>query len=222
MVFSPPPAARPDVPPEALARVRRLMAQRDRTVLGLVGPPGAGKSTLAAALQLALGDVAQVVPMDGFHLANVELQRLGRAARKGAPDTFDAAGYAALLQRLRTQRADETVYAPEFRRELEEPVAGAIAVLPQTRLVITEGNYLLLDEGPWAGVAALLDETWYVTVDDGLRTDRLVRRHEHFGRSAQAAQDWVQGTDEPNARLIAATRSRAQWVFDWGSGGGSG
>ena len=222
MDFSPPPAALPDVPPEALARVRRLMAQRDRTVLGLVGPPGAGKSTLAAALQVALGDVAQVVPMDGFHLANVELQRLGRAGRKGAPDTFDASGYAALLQRLRTQRADEAVYAPEFRREIEEPVAGVIAVLPQTRLVITEGNYLLLDEGPWAGVAALLDETWYVTVDDGLRTDRLVRRHEHFGRSAQAAQDWVQGTDEPNARLIAATRLRAQWVFDWGSGGGSG
>ncbi|KNZ31353.1 MAG: fructose transporter [Methylibium sp. NZG] len=210
------------LPPEALARVRRLMAQRERTLLGLVGPPGAGKSTLALALQRAFADVSQVVPMDGFHLANVELQRLGRTGRKGAPDTFDAAGYAALLQRLRSQRADETVYAPEFRREIEEPVAGAIAVLPQTRLVIAEGNYLLLAEAPWAGVAALLDETWYVDVDDRLRTDRLLRRHEQFGRSAQAAQDWVRGTDEPNARLIAATRSRAQWVFSAAGGEASG
>jgi len=218
MDISPSAKAPPAVPSDALARARRLMAQRERTLLGLVGPPGAGKSTLAAALQMALGDVAQVVPMDGFHLANVQLQRLGRTGRKGAPDTFDASGYAALLQRLRAQRTDETVYAPEFRREIEEPVAGAIAVLPQTRLVITEGNYLLLDQGPWAGMAALLDETWYVEVDDGLRTERLVRRHEQFGRSAQAAQDWVSGTDEPNARLIAATRSRAHWVFSWTQG----
>ncbi len=206
----------PTVPPSSLARVQALLARGGRVLLGLVGPPGAGKSTLAAALQRAFADQSQVVPMDGFHLADVELQRLGRAGRKGAPDTFDAAGYAALLQRLRTQRADEIVYAPEFRREIEEPVAGAIAVLPQTRLVIAEGNYLLLDDGPWAGVAALLDEVWYVDVDDGLRTERLTRRHEQFGRSAQAAQDWVQGTDEPNAQLIAATRSRADWVFAWG------
>ena len=205
----------PTVPPSSLARVQALLARGGRVLLGLVGPPGAGKSTLAAALQRAFADESQVVPMDGFHLANVELQRLGRAGRKGAPDTFDAAGYAALLQRLRTQRADEIVYAPEFRREIEEPVAGAIAVLPQTRLVIAEGNYLLLDDGPWAGVAALLDEVWYVDVDDSLRTERLTRRHEQFGRSPQDAEDWVRGTDEPNARLIAATRPRASWVFSW-------
>jgi pantothenate kinase len=215
MDIPPPPAVPPAVPAHALARVRRLMAQRERTLLGLVGAPGAGKSTLALALHHAFPAESQVVPMDGFHLANVELQRLGRTGRKGAPDTFDAAGYAALLQRLRMQRADETVYAPEYRREIEEPIAGAIAVLPQTRLLIAEGNYLLLDDGPWAGVAALLDEVWYVDVDDGLRTERLTRRHEQFGRSTQDAQDWVRGTDEPNARLIAATRSRAHWVFGW-------
>jgi pantothenate kinase len=184
-------------------------------LLGLVGPPGAGKSTLAQALQQVFAEVSQVVPMDGFHLANVELQRLGRAGRKGAPDTFDAAGYAALLRRLRTQGPDEIVYAPEFRREIEEPVAGAIAVLPQTRLVITEGNYLLLDQGPWAPVAGLLDEVWYVEVDDRLRTARLTQRHEQFGRSPQEAIDWVAQTDEPNARLIDATRERAAQVFRW-------
>ena len=205
----------PPVPPDALARVQALLAGHGRRLLGLVGAPGAGKSTLAAALHQAFPLVSQVVPMDGFHLANVELQRLGRAGRKGAPDTFDAAGYASLLRRLARQPADEIVYAPEFRREIEEPVAGAIAVLPQTRLVITEGNYLLLDEGPWAGVAGLLDEVWYVDVDDALRTQRLLQRHQQFGRSAQQAADWVAATDEPNARLIAASRPRAHWVVGW-------
>lgn len=210
-----PPPDLPRLPAQHLARVQALLAGGGRKLLGLVGAPGAGKSTLASALQQALAPLCQVVPMDGFHLANAELQRLGRAGRKGAPDTFDSAGYAALLQRLRQQPDGEIVYAPEFRREIEEPVAGAIAVLPSTRLVITEGNYLLLDDGPWAGVAALLDEVWYVEVDDGLRTDRLAQRHQQFGRSAQAARDWVAGTDEPNARLVAATRGRAQHVFRW-------
>ncbi len=193
------------------------MASGQRRLLGLVGAPGAGKSTLAAALLQAVGPQrAQVVPMDGFHLANVELQRLGRAARKGAPDTFDSAGYVVLLQRLREQRpGDAIVYAPEFRREIEEPIAGAIAVLPSTQLVITEGNYLLHDVGPWAGAAAMLDEVWYVDIDDAVREERLVRRHQQFGRSAEEARAWVESTDAPNARLIAQTRVRAHHVLPW-------
>lgn len=193
------------------------MAGGQRKLLGLVGAPGAGKSTLAMALLQAVGaDRAQVVPMDGFHLANVELQRLGRADRKGAPDTFDSAGYVALLERLRNQRPDgDIVYAPEFRREIEEPIAGAIAVLPSTQLVITEGNYLLHDAGPWAGAAAMLDEVWYVDIDDAVREERLVQRHQQFGRSAEAARDWVASTDAPNARLIAATKARAHHVLMW-------
>lgn len=203
------------IPALFLARVETLLAQGGRRLLGLVGPPGAGKSTLAQALLEAFPGVAQVVPMDGYHLANVELARLGRAGRKGAPDTFDAAGYRALLRRLRDQGGDEIVYAPEFRREIEEPIAGAIAVLPGTRLVITEGNYLLMDEGPWAGVAALLDDCWYVDIDPALRTGRLEARHRQFGRSAEQAADWVAHTDEPNARRIEATRERARAVFRW-------
>ncbi|RZM04355.1 MAG: nucleoside/nucleotide kinase family protein [Variovorax sp.] len=205
----------PVLGPHALARVGDLLQDGRRKLLGLAGAPGAGKSTLALALQQAFPGISQVVPMDGFHLANVELRRLGRAGRKGAPDTFDSAGYVALLARMRDATPNEIVYAPEFRREIEEPIAGAIAVLPETRLVITEGNYLLLDHGGWEDVAALLDDVWYVDVDDSLRTDRLTRRHEQFGRSRQDAVDWVAGTDEPNARLVAATRARARFVFGW-------
>jgi pantothenate kinase len=205
----------PSVPPCHLARVRDLLQDGQRKLLGLVGPPGAGKSLLAQTLQQAFANVSQVVPMDGYHLANNELQRLGRAGRKGAPDTFDSAGYAAMLRRLRAQRPDEIVYAPEFRRELEEPVAGAIPVEPQTQLVITEGNYLLLDSGHWSGVAELLDEIWYVDVDDGLRTSRLTQRHEQYGRTRQDALSWVSCTDEPNARLIETTRTRANVLFRW-------
>jgi pantothenate kinase len=210
------------VPAAALERAERLLQAGGRRLLGLVGAPGSGKSTLAAALLQALPPgAAQVVPMDGYHLANSELARLGRAGRKGAPDTFDSTGYAALLRRLRHPAPGETVYAPEFRRELEEGVAGAIPVFPETRLVITEGNYLLLDQGGWAGVAALLDEAWYVEVEPTLRQRRLVQRHQQFGRTAEAAEAWVQGTDEPNARLIEGTRGRAQWVFTWPAEGDS-
>ena len=196
---------------EASARLAGLMQREARTMVGIIGPPGAGKSTLSQRLQALYPEQSQIVPMDGFHLANVELKRLGRAARKGAPDTFDAHGYVALLRRLRQQGADETVYAPEFRREIEEPVAGAIPIFAHARLLLAEGNYLALDQGGWSQVAALLDEIWYVEVEDSLRLERLVARHMQFGRSREAAEAWVQGTDEPNARLIASTLNRVQF-----------
>ena len=205
----------PQLPASARIRARELIQRSGRALLGLVGPPGAGKSTLAAALQAEFAKASQVVPMDGFHLANVELERLGRRDRKGAPDTFDAHGYVALLRRLLVQGDDEIVYAPEFRREIEEPIANAIPVLARTQLVITEGNYLLLDDGPWAQVRDILDEIWYVDVPDALRVDRLTQRHQQFGRSAEDAAAWVAGTDEPNARLIEASRGRASFVFRW-------
>jgi len=207
----------PPLPAAAVSRLNTLLASGSRRILGLVGPPGAGKSTLAEALLAACpAGVAQVVPMDGYHLANVELERLGRRGRKGAPDTFDAAGYAALLQRLRSQAPGEVIYAPEFRREIEEPIANAIPVFPEAQLLITEGNYLLVDHGPWAAVRPQLDEVWWVDVDNSLRVQRLTNRHIQFGRAPEAAAAWVQGTDEPNARLIEQGRARADWVFAWG------
>ena len=196
-------------------RIDALMDGGGRRILGIVGPPGCGKSTLAAALLRMLGNDAVAVPMDGYHLANTELARLGRAGRKGAEDTFDSAGYVALLRRLRDQKVDEIVYAPEFRREIEEAIANAIPVFPDTRLVITEGNYLLLDRGHWANIKALLDEVWYVEVDHAVRHERLVQRHMQFGRSRSAAEDWVVHTDEPNAVQIDATKGRADYLFRW-------
>ncbi|MFI8511736.1 nucleoside/nucleotide kinase family protein [Streptomyces sp. NPDC085460] len=193
-------------------RARGLAGTGTRRVLGLAGPPGAGKSTLAARLVERLDGLAVLVPMDGFHLAGAELERLGRAGRKGAPDTFDAAGYAALLARLRAPEPGTVVYAPAFDRALEEPVAGSIPVAPETPLVVTEGNYLLHEEGGWAAVRPLLDEVWYLDLPDALRVPRLVARHVRFGRSGPEAEAWVARSDEANARLIARGRRRADLV----------
>jgi pantothenate kinase len=196
-------------------RITELLAGGGRKILGIVAPPGAGKSTLAQALLAQFGSAVQVVPMDGFHLANSELLRLGRSGRKGAPDTFDAAGYVSLLQRIQAQLAPEVVYAPEYRRELEEPVAGAIAIAPQTALIVTEGNYLLQGEMPWARVRGLLDEVWYLDVDDALRQQRLLQRHMQFGRSRERALSWIASTDQPNAVRIANTRYKADLCIAW-------
>jgi pantothenate kinase len=196
------------------ARITALTAGRMRRIVGLTGAPGSGKSTLAQALYRVAPAASVVVPMDGFHLANVELARLGRGGRKGAEDTFDSAGYLALLRRMRDQAPDEIIYAPDFRREIEEPIAGAIAVTPEHRLIITEGNYLLLERGHWGAIRALIDEIWYVEVDDALRLRRLIARHIAFGRDEAAARAWVATTDEPNAALIASTRARADLIVD--------
>jgi pantothenate kinase len=200
------------LPDGCLERAQQLLATGQRQILGIAAAPGAGKSTLAHELASALGSQAVVVPMDGFHLANVELKRLGRAQRKGAPDTFDAPGYLNLLHRLRGQQAHETVYAPAYDRDIEESVAGAIAISIDTPLVITEGNYLLLEDGAWAGVRGALDAAWYLDIDDELRESRLLERHMRFGRSEADAQSWIEKTDAPNARRVALSASRADWI----------
>lgn len=200
---------------DLLTRAAALAGHGRRAVLGIAGSPGAGKTTLAEHLVRTLNGTGEPwvahVPMDGFHLADVELDRLGRRRRKGAPDTFDAAGYAALLRRLR-EETDEVVYAPGFERVLEQPVAGAIPVEPTARLVVTEGNYLLLEAGSWARVRPCLDEVWFCEVDEEERVRRLVARHERFGKEHATAVAWALGTDQRNADLVAATRGRADLV----------
>ncbi|TVT61761.1 nucleoside/nucleotide kinase family protein [Amycolatopsis rhizosphaerae] len=196
---------------ELLARAEELVARGGRTLLGIVGAPASGKTTLARSVAGALGTRAAVVGMDGFHLAQAELRRLGRIERKGAPDTFDAHGYVHLLRRLKD--AKETVYAPEFRREIEEPIAGAVPVPPEVPLVITEGNYLLLDADPWGDVRGLLDEVWFLAPDEQVRIERLVTRHRRYGRSLVEAQQRALGSDQRNADLIAPTAARADLVL---------
>jgi pantothenate kinase len=208
---------------DLVARARSLVGGGRRAILGIAGSPGSGKSTLAAALLdrlrpgppagLPVGEWVAHVPMDGFHLADVELERLGRRDRKGAPDTFDAAGYAALLRRLRADR-DETIYAPAFERGLEQPIAGSLPVPPAARLVVTEGNYLLLDEGDWAQVRPELTEVWFCELPEAERIRRLVARHIRFGKEPAFAAAWVNGTDQRNADLVAGTRGRADLVID--------
>jgi pantothenate kinase len=197
---------------ELVDRGCQLAATGDRRILGVTGPPGAGKSTLAAALVAALNGGGVYLPMDGFHLANAELKRLGRQGRKGAPDTFDVDGFVALLNRVRHERG-VTIYAPEFRRQIEEPIAGSIAILPHVPLVVTEGNYILLDTGPWAQIRGLLDEVWYLDLDEETRVERLVERHVRYGRSPRDAMAWAETTDGPNARLVAVTRARADLII---------
>lgn len=198
---------------DALLQRARELAGPGRRLLGLAGAPGAGKSTLAAALVSRLGPSARLIPLDGFHLANAELRRLGRRDRKGAIDTFDGAGYVNLLTRL-ARPGTEVVYAPAFDRTLDEAVAGAIAVGPEVSLVVTEGNYLLAEQAPWGGIKDLLGEVWYLRADEEQRLERLVARHCWFGLSEEQARRWVATVDQPNADAVAASAQRADLVVD--------
>ena len=203
-------------------RARALCAGPGRAILGITGAPGAGKTTLVEQLLATLlddpppgcepGSWVAHVPMDGFHLADVQLERLGLRDRKGAPETFDSGGNLATLRRIRHEPS-AIVYVPGFERHLEQPIAASIAVQPAARLVITEGNYLLLSTGVWPFVRAELDEVWYVDAADDERVGRLVRRHVEFGKTPDAAMESVLRSDEANAALVAASRPRADLVL---------
>jgi len=200
---------------QALDALRGRMMPGTRTILGIAGAPGSGKSTFAAWLQEQFSPgTSVVVPMDGFHLGNAIIEGTPLRDRKGAIDTFDGGGYLSLLRRL-VRRDEAVVYAPEFRRTLDEPVAASIAVPAEVPLVITEGNYLLADQEPWKEVRAQLDEVWFLETPHELRLQRLVDRHVSFGMDREAALAWASGPDETNARLIQATRPAADRVITW-------
>lgn len=187
---------------QARERIGRLAAgHRSRPfLLGITGAPGAGKSTLADS------SGAVVLPMDGYHLSNDHLDRLGLRQCKGAPATFDVGGFISALARLRT---GENVIVPRFDRAIDAAIAGAILLRGDNTLVITEGNYLLHDQDGWQNVRPLLDEVWYIDGDDEQRRNRLVRRHQQHGRTLGDAVRWASTVDEPNAAIIRAARHRA-------------
>jgi pantothenate kinase len=192
---------------QARARIAELAHARPMRpyLLGIVGEPGAGKSTLAESAGVP------TLPMDGYHFANEHLERLGMGDRKGAPETFDVAGYAYALIRL---RAGEDVVVPRFDRTLDEAIAGSVPLSADSPLIVTEGNYLLLDRGEWRSVRPLLDEVWFIQVDQALRKQRLIQRHQLFGKSTTEATRWVAQVDEPNAAIIRSVQYRADAVIN--------
>ncbi|QOR72664.1 nucleoside/nucleotide kinase family protein [Ruania alkalisoli] len=200
--------------------LERALARDTRIIVGIVGAPGSGKSTLTDALQRELdvhGMSSAVVGMDGFHLAQAELERLGRADRKGAIDTFDAHGYVALLRRLRDQGpGDGVIYAPRYvRGSIEEPIGSAVPVAPDVRVVLTEGNYLLADTVPWDEVSRIVDETWFLAADPASRRVRLLARHLANGKTMERALAFTDGSDARNAELIESTAARADVQVAW-------
>lgn len=200
-----------------LLHTLRTASPGRRVLLGLTGAPGAGKSSLARylvdAVERAEGaGTAAYVPMDGFHLSNAQLDRLGLRSRKGSPPSFDVLGYVALLARLASDRFHD-IYVPDFDRELDEPVAARHVVPPSTRLIVTEGNYLAADAPGWNQARALLREVWYLEVDDAVRADRLVRRQLAGGRNDRAARVWVDSNDQPNGEYVKLSRARCTRVI---------
>jgi pantothenate kinase len=197
----------------ALARIEEhLEKSTERVLIGIIGKPGAGKSTLSKFLMSKLPkEFVTVVPMDGYHLSNKILKELKRADRKGAPDTFDVAGFISLIKRIRSEQS-QNIYYPIFDRAIEESIAAQGVVTAATKVVIIEGNYLLHDEGGWEVCNDLLDESWMVDVDDDKRIARLISRHIAYGKEPEAAKAWAKGTDEVNAKLIERGRGRADYI----------
>ncbi|WP_120519537.1 nucleoside/nucleotide kinase family protein [Arthrobacter celericrescens] len=200
---------------EALQDLERRLEANTRVILGITGPPGVGKSTFATCLAAHFGpETSVVVPMDGFHLGEAVIAGTELKERKGAIDTFDVGGYFSLLQRLKS-RDEDTVYAPLYTREIEEPIAASIAVPARIPLVITEGNYLLNPDPAWQKVRGQFDAVWYLELPADLRQQRLIARHVEFGKEPAAAEAWAKGSDEANARLIQADSHRADRILPW-------
>ncbi len=197
-------------PTTLAALIRDKVPEQGRFLVALAGPPGAGKSTLAAELVAALGDDAKAVPMDGFHYDDAVLHARGARDRKGAPDTFDVLGFLHLLRRL---RVEDEVAIPLFDRDLEISRAGADIVTAQDRVLVVEGNYLLLNEAPWTEAAPLFDLTVWIDVPEAELDRRLVARWAHYGKTSAEARAWIDGNDMPNIRRVTLGSQAADVIL---------
>jgi pantothenate kinase len=198
---------------EAKAIVAECAAAANRTIIGIIGKPGGGKSTLSKYLLKGTDPtLVSVVPMDGFHLSNKVLKELGRSDRKGAHDTFDVKGFTTLIQRIKLDSAD-AIYYPVFDRSIEESIAAQGVVYPSTRVVIVEGNYLMHDKDGWQEISPLLDQSWYAFLDEDIRISRLISRHIAFGKDPESAKAWAKGSDQVNAELIETGVGRCDFLI---------
>ena len=198
---------------EAKEIVNELALGTKRTIIGIVGKPGGGKSTLSKNLLKGCDQsLVSVLPMDGYHLSNKVLQSLGRSDRKGAPDTFDVKSFAHLLERI-SQDQSNPIYYPIFDRSIEESIAAQGVVLPSTRVVIVEGNYLMHDRDGWQEISPLLDQSWYAYLDEDIRISRLISRHIAFGKDPESAKAWAKGSDQANAELIEMSVARCDFLI---------
>ena len=198
---------------EAKAIVVERASASTRTIIGIIGKPGGGKSTLSKYLLKGMDPtLVSVVPMDGFHLSNKVLKELGRSDRKGAQDTFDVKGFTTLIQRIKSDSADP-IYYPIFDRSIEESIAALGVVYPSTRVVIVEGNYLMHDRDGWQEISPLLDQRWYAFLDEDLRISRLISRHIAFGKDPESAKAWAKGSDQVNAELIEIGVGRCDFLI---------
>ncbi len=195
---------------QAVAELMRALPEGRRCLIAIAGPPGAGKSTLAAALVRELGPTAALVPMDGFHFDNDVLAARGLRDRKGAPETFDLAGFSDLLGQL---TCEDEVAIPVFDRVQDKVFAAGTVVRAGHRWVIVEGNYLLLDEPGWRDLARYWDLALYLDAPHDVLEERLVHRWLDHGMTLEDARAWALGNDIPNARRVAAARLPADAVL---------
>lgn len=196
----------------ALTHIQEILdSSQERFLLGIVGKPGSGKSTFTKSLVNGLkSPQVALINMDGYHMSNQLLLMLDRRERKGAPDTFDVSDFAQLLKTVRS--ATETVFFPLFDRSIEASIPDGASIPAQARLIIVEGNYLLHDGGGWEVIAPLLDQSWFLDIDEWMRQSRLISRHIRYGKSPEAAREWALGSDEINAQLVEGGRTRADYI----------
>lgn len=196
---------------QLVARAEAIVGEGQRQVLGLLGAPGSGKSTVADLIVEGLGAKAAIIEMDAFHLSDELLVTLGRRDRKGAPDTFDVDGYVEILRRL-TEPGAGDVYVPIFDRTLDTSVGSAQLVPADCELIITTGNYLLLDSEPWPRLRRFIDHAWFLEPDEDQRIDQLIARHVQYGKTPDEAREWVLRSDQRNAEMVQGSRDNANWV----------